>query len=145
MFYLISLVTGLLFGMGMVLSGMIDPQLVTAFLDVTGNWKSPLMFVMGGALLVFIPGYFLLVKPRSRPVLGGAWAFNTTQTIDRPLLGGACLFGVGWGLLGVCPGPAVTSLLAGNSDVWLFLAALMLGITLNKMFIAYRTKQTSST
>ena len=132
MFYLVSLLTGLLFGIGMVLSGMVDPQLVTAFLDVFGSWNPSLIFVMGGALLIFVPGYQSLIKRRSQPVLVDSWSMNTKHVIDHPLLCGAAIFGIGWGLLGVCPGPAVSSVLAGNSDVWLFLVALMAGIAIYK-------------
>ena len=132
MFYLVSLLTGLLFGIGMVLSGMVDPQLVTAFLDVFGSWNPSLIFVMGGALLIFVPGYQSLIKRRSQPVLVDSWSMNTKHVIDRPLLCGAAIFGIGWGLLGVCPGPAVSSALVGNSDVWLFLVALMAGIAIYK-------------
>ena len=132
MFYLVSLLTGLLFGIGMVLSGMVDPQLVTAFLDVFGSWNPSLIFVMGGALLIFVPGYQSLIKRRSQPVLVDSWSMNTKHVIDRPLLCGAAIFGIGWGLLGVCPGPAVSSVFAGNSNVWLFLVALMAGITIYK-------------
>ena len=132
MFYLVSLLTGLLFGIGMVLSGMVDPQLVTAFLDVFGSWNPSLIFVMGGALLIFAPGYHSLIKRRSQPVLADSWSMNTKHVINRPLLCGAAIFGIGWGLLGVCPGPAVSSALAGNSDVWLFLLALMAGIVIYK-------------
>lgn len=135
MFYLVSLFTGLLFGIGMALSGMIDPQLVTAFLDPFGSWNPALLFVMGGALLVFVPGYQLLIKRRNQPVLAKSWGMNKNSVVDYKLIGGAAIFGIGWGLLGVCPGPAVSSVLAGNSDVWLFLAALMAGIAVNKILV----------
>ncbi|MFK0569530.1 DUF6691 family protein [Endozoicomonas sp.] len=132
MFYVIALLTGLLFGMGMALSGMIDPNLVIAFLDITGHWDPTLIFVMGGALMVFIPGYLLLIKQRQQPLLTETWSLNNNKTIDWRLIIGASLFGVGWGLLGVCPGPAITSLFAGNTDVWLFIAAMMAGLMVSK-------------
>ncbi|WP_067515470.1 YeeE/YedE family protein [Endozoicomonas ascidiicola] len=136
MFYIISLLTGLIFGIGMALSGMIDPAVVIAFLDVAGEWNPALMFVMGGALLVFIPGYQLLIKKRQQPVIAEKWSLNSLKALDRPLIIGAALFGLGWGILGVCPGPAVTSMLAGNSDVWLFMAAMIAGL-----FISQKLKQ----
>ncbi|WP_299734279.1 DUF6691 family protein [uncultured Endozoicomonas sp.] len=136
MFYIISLLTGLIFGIGMALSGMIDPAVVIAFLDVAGEWNPALMFVMGGALLVFIPGYQLLIKKRQQPFIAAKWSLNSLKALDRPLIIGAALFGLGWGILGVCPGPAVTSMLAGNSDVWLFMVAMIAGL-----FISQKLKQ----
>lgn len=133
--YAIALLTGVLFGIGMALSGMINPELVTAFLDVSGQWNPTLMFVMGGALAVFIPGYQLLIKARAKPVLGNDWSLNKSKVIDAPLVVGASLFGIGWGLLGVCPGPAVTSAFSGNSAVWMFIAAMMAGL-----FISHQLK-----
>lgn len=137
MFYLISLLTGALFGIGMALSGMTNPELVTAFLDISGQWDPSLIFVMGGALAVFIPGYQLLIKKRSQPILTNRWNVSKNKTIDAQLMIGASLFGIGWGLLGVCPGPAVTSILAGNSDVWLFTVAMMAGLMVSHQ---YKTK-----
>lgn len=127
MFYVISLLSGLLFGVGMALSGMIDPNLVIAFLDITGHWDPTLLFVMVGALMVFIPGYLLLIKKRQQPLLTGTWNLSNNKTIDRRLIIGASLFGVGWGLMGVCPGPAVASFFTGNSDARLFLVAMIVG------------------
>uniref|UniRef100_UPI0005AA31AF DUF6691 family protein n=1 Tax=Aeromonas bivalvium TaxID=440079 RepID=UPI0005AA31AF len=86
---LTSLLAGLLFGLGMAISGMIDPARVTGFLDLVGAWDPSLAFVMGGALVVFMPGYFLLVKPRSRSLLGEPIVAVPPSVLDRPLLGGA--------------------------------------------------------
>lgn len=142
MFYIITLICGLLFGFGMVLSGMTDSVLVTAFLDVTGSWKSDLAFVMGGALSVFMPVYFLLIKPRIRPIVYEGVNKLTKQrsadkappikprNVDKPLLAGASIFGIGWGLVGICPGPAVASLAKGNLDIWLFFIAMLVGMAL---------------
>jgi len=127
MFYIIALISGLLFGFGMVLSGMIDPQLVTAFLDVTGAWQPDLAFVMGGALLVFMPMYFLFVKSKEKPISADNFMLSALIQIDKPLMIGAALFGLGWGLAGICPGPAVASLALGNSDVWVFFVAMLAG------------------
>lgn len=127
-FYSVSLVTGLLFGLGMAVSGMANPAKVIGFLDVAGNWDPALAFVMGGALLVFMPSYFLLIKPKAKPVYATQFALSTIQTIDKRLLLGAALFGIGWGLAGVCPGPAVSSLAFGNPDVWVFFVALLIGL-----------------
>ncbi|WP_104040961.1 YeeE/YedE family protein [Vibrio hyugaensis] len=119
--------SGALFGMGMVISGMADPAKVIGFLDITGAWDPSLAFVMGGALAVFVPAYLLLIKPRSESVFGDEIVCPTSKTIDKKLVGGAALFGIGWGLLGVCPGPAVASLFTGNTQVLLFIAAMLIG------------------
>ena len=119
--------SGALFGIGMVISGMADPSKVIGFLDITGAWDPSLAFVMGGALAIFVPAYLLLVKPRSESVFGGEIVCPTSKTIDKKLVGGSALFGIGWGLLGVCPGPAVASLLTGNTQVLLFIAAMLVG------------------
>jgi len=119
--------SGALFGIGMVISGMADPSKVIGFLDITGAWDPSLAFVMGGALAIFVPAYLLLIKPRSESVFGDEIVCPTSKTIDKKLVGGSALFGIGWGLLGVCPGPAVASLLTGNTQVLLFIAAMLVG------------------
>ena len=110
---LTSLFAGLLFGLGMALSGMMDPARVTGFLDLAGAWDPSLAFVMGGALAVFMPGYFLLVKPRRLSLLGEPMARVPAPVLDRRLIGGAALFGIGWGLVGICPGPALSLISSG--------------------------------
>ncbi|PJG58868.1 YeeE/YedE family protein [Aeromonas cavernicola] len=125
-----SLVAGLLFGLGLAMSGMVDPARVLAFLDVAGAWDPSLGFVMGGALSVFMPGYFWLVKPRHQSLLGEPLPARPTATIDHRLLGGAGLFGIGWGLVGICPGPALSLLLTGAPMVLLFVVAMTAGLLL---------------
>ncbi|WP_429038664.1 DUF6691 family protein [Aeromonas media] len=129
---LTSLFAGLLFGLGMAISGMVDPARVTGFLDLAGAWDPSLAFVMGGALLVFMPGYFLLVKPRSQSLLGEPIVAVPTPTprLDRRLIGGAALFGIGWGLVGICPGPALSLISSGQPMIMLFIAAMVAGILL---------------
>ncbi|MDK9775865.1 MULTISPECIES: YeeE/YedE family protein [unclassified Vibrio] len=119
--------SGALFGIGMVISGMADPAKVIGFLDITGAWDPSLAFVMGGALAIFVPAYLLLIKPRNESVFGDEIVCPTSKTIDKKLVVGAALFGIGWGLLGVCPGPAVASLFTGNTQVLLFIAAMLVG------------------
>ena len=119
--------SGVLFGIGMVISGMANPVKVIGFLDITGEWDPSLAFVMGGALAVFVPAYLLLIKPRSESVFGDKIICPTSKAIDKRLVGGAAMFGIGWGLLGVCPGPAVASLFTGNTQVLLFIAAMLVG------------------
>lgn len=135
MFRLIALLSGVLFGLGMAVSGMVDPANVVAFLDVAGNWSPDLMFVMGGALAVFMPAYFLLIKPRLKPVAAQEFCLAKNKTIDLRLVGGATTFGIGWGLAGLCPGPVVSSLAAGNGGVVLFFACMMVGIGATNLLI----------
>ncbi len=135
---LVSVFSGVLFGVGMAVSGMVFPEKVTAFLDVAGNWDPSLMFVMGGALMVFMPSYLLIIKPRNRPILGEAFSFAAYTKIDRRLVTGAAIFGVGWGMAGICPGPTVSSLSFGGSGFWVFFAFMMIGLgTTNRAFYKY--------
>jgi len=121
---------GLLFGLGLILSGMVDPAKVIGFLDITGQWDPSLALVMTGALLVFLPGYRLLVRPRRKPVLGDALCLSQRRKVDLRLLAGAALFGGGWGLAGICPGPAVVQLASGHAGIGLFFGSMLLGIML---------------
>lgn len=124
---LLGLLAGLLFGVGLVMSGMSDPAKVLNFLDVLGTWDPSLAFVMGGASLTAFIG-FRLVRRRSRPLALGDFQLPTRRDIDAPLLGGAALFGLGWGIGGFCPGPAWTALTLGAPGTLAFLPAMLLGI-----------------
>ena len=126
---IVALFSGALFGLGLAVSGMINPAKVIGFLDLAGEWDPTLAFVMGGALLVTIPA-FRLILGRQRPILAGDFALPTKSTLDARLLGGAALFGVGWGLSGFCPGPAVAALVTGLAPVVAFVAAMMAGMGL---------------
>ncbi len=128
---LVSLFSGTLFSLGLTISGMVDPQKVLGFLDIAGNWDPTLAVVMGGALLVAIPALRLIFK-RSRPVLEDEFEVPTKKDLDAGLLGGSALFGVGWGLSGLCPGPAMTALASGLAPVFAFVAAMMAGMALYK-------------
>lgn len=128
LFRFTSLVTGLLFGLGMVISGMADPTKVIGFLDVAGVWDPSLMFVMGGALLVFMPAYFIVIKPKAKPLNALSFSLANNPHLDSRLISGAVIFGLGWGLAGICPGPAVSSLALGNRDVWVFFVAMLTGL-----------------
>jgi uncharacterized membrane protein YedE/YeeE len=120
----IAFVAGIVFAVGLALSGMTDPAKVTAFLDVTGRWDPSLALVMGGAIGVFLPGWRLLRRRRS-PVYGERFAVPRETPIDAQLVGGAAVFGVGWGLVGMCPGPAIASLAAGSPAAWFFVAGMI--------------------
>lgn len=124
----ISMIFGTLFGLGLTISGMVLPAKVLGFLDVAGAWDPSLALVMGGALLVFVPGYFLLVKPRAHSLVGESFHLSKKRQLDPRLLVGSALFGVGWGLLGICPGPAITTLVTGQWQIGLFVVAMLVGI-----------------
>ncbi len=128
---LVALFSGTLFGLGLAVSGMVDPAKVIGFLDIAGDWDPTLAFVMGGALLVTIPAFHLILK-RPHPVLADDFELPTKKEVDVRLLGGATLFGVGWGLAGFCPGPSVTALASGLAPVFAFVAAMFAGMALYK-------------
>ena len=128
----ISLVSGVIFGVGLAVSQMVDPAKVLAFLDVAGRWDPSLMFVMGGGILVFGAAY-QLIRHRGQPLLAGRFAVPTARDIDVRLVGGSVLFGVGWGLVGYCPGPAMASLAFGLRESLIFVAAAAAGAALYKV------------
>ena len=121
-----SFVIGIIFGLGLAISEMINPARVIGFLDVAGRWDPTLMFVMGGALAVTLPAFAFILR-RARPLLDGAFFLPTKRDIDRPLIIGAALFGIGWGLGGFCPGPALAGLASGAPGVMLFVVAMVAG------------------
>lgn len=130
----IPFIAGLLFGAGMVISDMVNPAKVIAFLDVAGAWKVDLAFVMGGALLVFAPMYHFVIKPRQKPLDQTEFCITKSKVIDRNLILGASLFGLGWGIAGICPGPAIASLSTLNLSLMGFVAAMVIGMGLaNKL------------
>jgi len=129
---LVALVCGLVFGAGLAISGMMNPAKVLGFLDVAGAWDPTLLCVMGGALAVSAAGY-AVARHRVRPWLAEAFAIPTRQDLDARLLGGAVLFGVGWGLVGICPGPAIANLARGSTDVYVFVAALLAGVIAHRV------------
>ena len=124
---LMALASGMIFGIGLILSGMTDPGKVQAFLDLAGVWDPSLAFVMGGALFVTFIG-FLFVMKRSKSLLGEPLRLPTAKQIDRRLVLGGLTFGVGWGLAGYCPGPVVASLIIGGSKPLIFTAAMVTGM-----------------
>jgi uncharacterized membrane protein YedE/YeeE len=124
---LAALVWGTLFGVGLEISGMTNPAKVLAFLDVFGHWDATLACVMGAALAVSAAGY-QLARRRSRAWLGSPLELPTRRDLDARLLGGAALFGVGWGLVGLCPGPALANLARGSGEIALFVAAMLAGV-----------------
>ncbi|KJY83956.1 transporter [Vibrio galatheae] len=144
-FRLTSLFAGFLFGLGMIISGMADPEKVIGFLDVAGAWDPSLAFVMGGALMVFMPAYFLLIKPKSKPVVAEEFCLAKSNKVDSRLVSGAVIFGLGWGLAGICPGPAMSSLALGNIGVWVFFASMMVGLGVTNLLICMKNSRESQT
>ena len=122
----VALLSGLLFGLGLSLSQMIDRDRVLGFLDITGNWDSTLLFVLGGAVGVTIIAFrFVLRLPQ--PIFGDKFYLPTRKDIDRSLILGAAIFGIGWGIAGYCPGPGITALVLGIWNPVLFVIAFIIG------------------
>lgn len=122
-------VIGLIFGLGIAMSGMMNPAKVLNFFDLAGSWDPSLAFVMGGALAVAIPGYRLVFR-RPAPIMEDRFQLPDTRVIDRRLVLGSATFGIGWGIAGFCPGGALPALGTGRSEVFIFLAALIGGLLL---------------
>jgi uncharacterized protein len=126
---LMALLAGLVFGLGLIVSGMTDPSKVTGFLDLAGAWDPSLAFVMSGAIAVGLIA-FRMARTRTQAVLGGPMQLPTARQIDRRLVLGGLTFGIGWGLAGFCPGPALASLATGGSKPLIFTAAMLLGMVI---------------
>ena len=122
-----AFIAGLIFGLGLIISEMINPRRVIGFLDITGAWDPTLVFVMGGALIVTAIG-FRLVLARPQPVYADEFHVPQTTRIDRPLVLGAALFGAGWGLIGLCPGPAIAALSTARLDAIVFFVCMAAGM-----------------
>lgn len=127
-----SFLIGLLFGLGLVISQMINPQKIIAFLDVAGNWDPSLLVVMSAALMTAFVGYRIVLL-RRKPAFDERFHLPTKTVIDRPLLVGAGLFGIGWGLAGLCPGPAISAAAVGGFAPLAFIAAMLAGMTAERI------------
>jgi uncharacterized membrane protein YedE/YeeE len=126
-----ALAAGTLFGAGLALSDMVNPARVLGFLDIAGAWDPTLAFVMGAAVVASAAGY--LVSGRlSAPLFGRSFFIPENRRLDQQLIGGAALFGIGWGLVGFCPGPAVAGLIYGLWQSWLFVGAMLVGMVLQR-------------
>lgn len=122
-----SLLSGLLFGFGLIVSGMSNPARVLNFLDLSANWDATLAFVMGGAIAIAAPGIYW-VRKRNKPLFADNFDIPTSKVIDSKLVTGSAMFGVGWGISGFCPGPAVVAIATLQSDVLLFVGAMVVGM-----------------
>lgn len=127
-----SFLSGFIFGLGLSVSGLTNPNLVRAFLDITGNWNPHLIFVMGGALIVSAVGYRW--SKRQKPLYCSEYSLPQNEQIDWKLVLGPILFGVGWGLLGVCPGPGIVNLITFTFDALLFIGSMITGMLVFKLF-----------
>lgn len=138
-----ALLAGLVFGLGLIVSGMSDPSKVIGFLDLAGEWNPSLGFVMAGAIAVGVIA-FRFASRREKAILGGVMRLPTAKDIDRRLVLGGLAFGAGWGLAGFCPGPALVNLATGSSQTLIFVAAMLAGMAifeLNEKFVRSRAKQ----
>jgi uncharacterized membrane protein YedE/YeeE len=137
---LAALASGSIFGFGLSLSGMLNPARVRGFLDIGGNWDPSLAFVLAGAVSVMMAATFLSRRMR-RPVFEDAFHMPTSKQIDGRLIFGSAIFGVGWGMAGFCPGPAIASLTLGLAPVFLFVGAMVLGMTVHDRIVQAGTAQ----
>jgi uncharacterized membrane protein YedE/YeeE len=125
--HLVEFAVGLLFGLGLILSGMTDPGKVIGFLDLFGSWDPSLALVMGGAIMVGVFA-FAIAKKRTTTFLGGVLRFPTNTDIDKKLIVGSLIFGAGWGMAGFCPGPALVSIADGQPKALIFVVAMLVGM-----------------
>ena len=138
-----ALLTGLVFGTGIAVSGMMDPAKVLNFFDIAGTWDPSLAFVMGGALVVTFLGYRLVWR-REAPLFGVRFQVPTSTVLDGKLIGGSALFGIGWGIAGFCPGAAIPALGTGRWEVALFLVSVIAGFLLRRMLPVAKLPRTAS-
>lgn len=138
-----GLIAGIVFGAGLVISSMIDPSKVLAFLDVTGNWDPSLVLVLGAAVTVNFIGYRLVLR-RSEPIFGDTFALPSRTDLDARLIGGSALFGIGWGLAGYCPGPALVALGSVSLEAIVFCAALFAGFVAVDLVDNFRASQSTA-
>jgi len=123
-----------LFALGLIISAMVNPAKVIGFLDLFGDWDPSLALVMAGGLAVTTPAFRLILK-RDKPLLDSSFSLPTRKDIDPRLIGGAVLFGIGWGIAGLCPGPAITLLVTFDGSIWLFVLAMAGGMVFHRKIL----------
>ncbi len=135
---LAALGAGAIFGLGLAISEMVNPLKVKAFLDVAGNWDPSLILVMGSAVVVTFVAFRLILR-QPKPIVAARFDLPTRRDLDGRLIGGAAVFGVGWGLVGLCPGPALSALVYGNVESVIFVAAMLVGLAAGPRMLAMFT------
>ena len=125
--------SGILFGFGLTLSGMLDPSKVQAFLDITRNWDPSLIFVMFGGIVITFIGYTIVLR-KSSPLFNDSFRIPVHKHIDKNMIGGSALFGIGWGLGGLCPGPALAILSYNFIPALIFMCAMLIGLFVGRKF-----------
>ena len=136
---IVALVAGLIFGLGILISGMASPAKVLNFFDVAGSWDPSLAFVMGGALVTTLTGYRLIFL-RNAPIFSARFHLPTKNAVDAKLIAGAAIFGIGWGVTGFCPGGAIPALGTGRNEVMIFIVALTVGIIATRIAMGRLTE-----
>jgi uncharacterized membrane protein YedE/YeeE len=136
--FLSAFLIGAIFGLGIAVAGMANPAKVLNFFDIAGSWDPSLAFVLGGALAIAIPGYAWVFRTRAKPVLEATFDVPKSRVIDPKLIGGAALFGIGWGIAGYCPGGAIPALGLLDRHTVIFLAAMTIGITATRYITKVR-------
>ena len=129
--FIFASISGLIFGFGLALAGMLNPSKVQGFLNIFGVWDPSLAFVMGGGIIVNAIGYYFVLK-RDKPLFAEKFAIPTTKNIDKNLLIGSAIFGIGWGLAGLCPGPGISNVLLQPEDALIFLIIMIFGLFLGR-------------
>ncbi len=135
---IISLFCGLLFGIGLYVAQMVNPQKVINFLDIAGSWDPSLMFVMSAGLVTFGLGYFFLIKNSKKPVFAEKFFIPERTLITKSLVLGAALFGLGWGITGICPGPAIANVLLFEPKIFAFIGMMLTGMFSAKLILKSR-------
>jgi uncharacterized protein len=130
---LVSFLVGFVFSIGLVISGMTNPNKVIGFLDVFGSWDGSLIFVMGGAVLFNLVSFFIILK-KSKPIFSKNFFLPISKNVDGKLLVGSSLFGIGWGITGICPGPAFANIVLAGPKVFTFLGFMVLGMLMVKIY-----------
>jgi uncharacterized membrane protein YedE/YeeE len=131
-------ISGLIFGFGLALAGMLNPSKVQGFLDIFGVWDPSLAFVMGGGIMVNAIGYYFVLK-RDKPIYAEKFTLPRTTNIDKNLLIGSTIFGIGWGLAGLCPGPVISNVLLQPQDAVIFLIIMVFGLSVGRRIINQST------
>jgi hypothetical protein len=141
----IALFIGMIFGLGIAISGMANPAKVLNFFDIAGTWDPSLIFVMGGALITTFIGYRVVFATNKQPLFDDRFSIPAVQTYDRKLVGGSALFGIGWGIAGFCPGGAIPALLLGSAQTLMFVVSMIGGMFLARFINSRPTHQAQAT